>query len=330
MQKIGLVSMRWLLGMAVMAAGFVNAAEPVEFEPVTVPLKVQKVSAHAYYVRGESGLVSTKNQGFNSNAGFVVTPEGVVVFDALGTPALGKAFIDEIRKVTPLPIKKLIISHYHSDHFYGIQAFRKLPGVEIIAQNEVRNYLASPAPAARLQERKNSLYPWVNNLTTLGAPDRYIGDKSSFKLGGYTFHIFHVGPAHTPEDLIMLFENESVLFAGDILFAGRIPFVGDAKIEPWLQAIKRVAAFKPKILVSGHGDHSLNASADLALTRDYLTFLQNAMTQAYDKGLDFDEAYAKTDWSRFAKVPLFEAANRNNAYNTFLNIEQQSLSNIKK
>jgi len=91
-----------------------------------------KASAHVYYVQGMSGVASEENQGFNSNAGFVVTKEGVVVFDALGTPVLGEKLIAAIRKITDQPIKRVIVSHFHADHVYGLQAFKAI-GAEIWA-----------------------------------------------------------------------------------------------------------------------------------------------------------------------------------------------------
>ena len=64
-----------------------------------------------YYIRGESGVPSLANRGHTANAGFVVTSEGVVVFDALGTPVLGREFIAAIRKVPQAPIRRVIVSH---------------------------------------------------------------------------------------------------------------------------------------------------------------------------------------------------------------------------
>ena len=57
-------------------------------------------------------MESLANKGFRSNAGFVVTGQGVVVFDALGTPALGLAMREPIRKVTDGPIRRIVVSHY--------------------------------------------------------------------------------------------------------------------------------------------------------------------------------------------------------------------------
>ena len=300
-------------------------AQKIAFEPISVPIPIKQVAAHSYYALGQSGVISVANEGFNSNAGFVVTREGVVVFDTLGTPALGAALLSKIRAITMAPIKRVVISHYHADHFYGLQAFKQT-SAEVVAHSEVRKYLATDAPKARLAERRQSLFPWVNESSTVIAPDRYLVKDERFKLGGLTFRIFHVGPAHTPEDLIMLVEEDGVLFAGDLMFAGRIPYVGDADVNSWLSAIDRVVAFHPRILVGGHGQHSTNAAKDLMLTREYLTFVRDAMRRAVEAGMDFEQAYASTDWSRFNKLPAFDAANRGNAFGTFLKAEQESLT----
>lgn len=66
-------------------------------------------------------MPSAENRGHTSNAGFVTTREGVVVFDALGTPTLGQELLDAIRRVTREPVRRVVVSHYHADHFYGQQ-----------------------------------------------------------------------------------------------------------------------------------------------------------------------------------------------------------------
>lgn len=73
-----------------------SAAAP----PATVPVRAIQVAPHSWYVEGMRGVPSKQNQGHTSNAGFVVTPAGVVVFDALGTPPLGEAR----RAVTSMPM----------------------------------------------------------------------------------------------------------------------------------------------------------------------------------------------------------------------------------
>jgi glyoxylase-like metal-dependent hydrolase (beta-lactamase superfamily II) len=314
-----------LVAAAVLAC--LKPAAAQEYAAVTVPMELVQVAPHTYYVRGQSGMVSNANQGFNSNAGFVVTRDGIVVFDALGTPALGRALLERIRSVSAAPIHTVVISHYHADHFYGLAAFKAAGPVDVVARREVRDYLATGAAGARLDERRQSLAPWVNRRTTVIGPDRYLARaQTSFTLGGVTFRLLHAGPAHTPEDLVMLVEEEGVLFAGDVIVAGRVPFVGDAEIAPWLAAIERLAAFRPKVLVAGHGEHSNAVASDMLLTKNYLLHLRRAMRRAVDQGVDFLQAYAGTDWSAYNKLPAFDAANRNNAFNAYLAAERDSLA----
>jgi len=78
-------------------------------------------------------------------------------------------------------------------------------------------------------------------------------------------------------------------------------------------------------MVTGHGQVSRAPVKDLALTRDYLVYLRENMGRAVEELTPFDEAYAKTDWSRFAKLPAFDAANRVNAYGTYLLMEREML-----
>lgn len=300
--------MRALLALLALAAGSASALEPIQLSP------------SAYFVRGEAGLPSHANRGFTSNAAFVITREGVVVFDTLGTPVLGEELLAAIRSLTRRPIRRVIVSHYHADHFYGLAAF-KAEGARIYAHASVKAYLASEAPRARLEERSRTLSPWVPADMPIVPPDRWITRETTFRLGGLTFRIIPVGPAHTPEDLALLVEEEGVLLAGDLMFAGRVPFVGDADSRGWLASIERVVAMKPRVLVGGHGDASRDAAADLALTRDYLAYLRKTMGEAANELVDFEDAYRKTDWSRFSHLPAFEAANRRNAYNTYIRIQ---------
>jgi hypothetical protein len=78
-------------------------------------------------------------------------------------------------------------------------------------------------------------------------------------------------------------------------------------------------------MVPGHGPVSRDPARDLVLTRDYLLYLRQQMGRAVADLVPFDQAYAATDWSRYAGVPAFEAANRINAYGTYLLMEKESL-----
>lgn len=288
-------------------------------------MPVHQVGPHAYYVQGRLEEASAANEGFIANAGFVITSDGVVVFDTLGSPALADRLIAEIRKRTVLPIRRVIISHYHADHFYGIPAFHRV-GADVWADTRAHIYLNSPAASERLTERKQIIGRWLGPQFTLPLPDRWLDKPVDFVMGGVRFSLRHIGPAHSPEDLTMLVEPDGVLYSGDVVYAGRVPFVGDADTRQWLLAIDRLLAIPARVMVPGHGPASTNPQRDARMTRDYLVFVRTQMGNAVQNFVSFDDAYKQVDWSQFDSEPTFHAANRRNAYNIYLQMEQETLS----
>jgi glyoxylase-like metal-dependent hydrolase (beta-lactamase superfamily II) len=218
-------------------------------------------------------------------------------------------------------VRYVVVTHYHADHIYGLQAFKDA-GATIIAQRDGLVYLNSDTAQLRLAASREELAPAVDDNTRLVAADRWIDRPTTLQIGGIDFLLQPAGPAHTPEDLVVWVPHLKLLFAGDLVFRGRIPFVGQADSGRWIAALDTLLAFDARIIVPGHGPASADARADLELTRDYLAYLRRTMGEAARNLDSFDEAYARTDWSRFDKLPLFGPANRINAYNTYLLMEQ--------
>ncbi len=292
-------------------------------------VKPIQASKHVYYVQGSAGMATRENRAFNSNAAFVVTNEGVLVFDALGTPALGEQLKQAVATVTKQPIRRVIVSHFHADHFYGLQAL-KGTGVEIWGHAAGRASVGPEATASRLEQRQRDLAPYVNEKTQPMGADRWIdfkdGPQLSFTFGGLRLRLIDVSGAHSPEDVMLFVEDDGVLLAGDLYFSGRLPFVGQANSKAWLAALDRIEPLAPQVVIPGHGASSRNPRPDIERTRAYLLFLREKMGVAVRDLTPFDEAYAATDWSRFANEPAFDAANRINAYGTYLQLEKELLA----
>lgn len=288
-----------------------------------VDMVLQQVSDHVYYVQGQAGA-ATDNEGFISNAAAVLTDEGVVIFDALGTPSLAAKFLGLIREITDAPIRKVVVSHYHADHIYGLQVFQDA-GAEIVAPAGANDYLQSPAAKSRLEERRFSLDPWVNEHTRLVVPDVFLRENTRFRLGGVEFVITLLGSAHSDGDLAMLVEPDRVLLSGDIIFEGRVPFVGDANTRRWLKVLEGLETGGIVALVPGHGPAARDPRNSISLTRRYLAFLREQLGSAVEEMLPFAEAYDQIDWSEFSGLPAFQAANRRNAYQVFLSLEAESV-----
>lgn len=304
-----------LLCASLVCTPWVGAVEPA--------LKAMQVTDRVWFVQGNAALGSPANRNFISNAGFVVTDDGVVVVDALGSPELATELLSEIQRITSQPVRYVIATHYHADHIYGLQTLVQA-GAKVLAHASAREYLNSDTAQKRLETSRIELAPWVNVDTHLVPADQWLeGKESRLRVGGLDFVIAHVGPAHTPEDVVVMVPQLGVLFVGDLFFRGRIPFVGQADSRLWIESLNRIMQFQPSIVIPGHGPVSTDPMADMTLTRDYLLYLRKTMSESAKNLEPFEEAYAKADWSRFESLPLFRVANRMNAYNTYLLMEQQ-------
>jgi glyoxylase-like metal-dependent hydrolase (beta-lactamase superfamily II) len=322
-----------LLIAAMLAASPVLAIAAETASPypaITLPLKVDQVPGKPiWYSTGNPGIPGKDNEGNTSNAGFVVTSGGVVVFDALGTPSLGWALLQQIRKVTDKTIRYVVLSHYHADHIYGLQAFRDHTDATIVAQERASEYrdneeTADEKAGLRLDQRRAALSPWVDGNTRVVPPDITFKERMTISLGDRRLTLLYAGPAHSSSDIMMMVEPDGVLFAGDIVQNSRIPFMNsdDVSTTQWLHALDEVAQLDPKFIIPGHGRTSTEAGQAIAFTRDYIQYVRSTMAAAVQNWTDFDVAYDQADWSKYKDMPAFASNNRGNAYRIYLELEQ--------
>ena len=209
----------------------------------TIRPEAVQVAPDSYMVQGLSALGSGANRNFISNAAFVVTTDGVLVIDALGSPALARELLAEIRRITPAPVRYVVLTHYHADHIYGLQVFKDA-GATIIAHQdgprlpELRHRRAAPAgqPRGAGAVRWTRTRAWCRPTAGSTAAPRC-------SWAGCDFVLQPVGPAHTPEDLVVWVPQLKLLFAGDLVFRGRMPFVGQADSGRWITALDTLLAF---------------------------------------------------------------------------------------
>ncbi len=323
-----------LLASPVVAVGAQTASL---YPAITIPLKIDQIPGKPiWYSTGSPGIPGKDNEGNTSNAGFVVTSDGVVVFDALGTPSLGWALLQEIRKVTDKKIRYVVLSHYHADHIYGLQAFRDHTDAIIVAQERAGEYrdneeTADEKASQRLDQRRAALSPWVDGNTRVVPPDIAFRDRMTIALGDRRLTLIYAGPAHSSSDMMMMVEPDGVLFAGDIVQNGRIPFMNsdDVSTTQWLNALSEVEKLDPKFIIPGHGRTSTEAKHAIVFTRDYIQYLRGTMAKAVQSWTDFDAAYDQADWSKYRDMPAFANNNRGNAYRIYLELEQSQFKTDK-
>jgi len=295
-----------------------------DYPPSKVEMKLQQVSPHVYFAQGKAGI-ATDNEGFISNAAVIVTDAGLVVVDSLGSPSLALKFLGLIRQISDQPIVKVIVTHYHADHIYGLQIFKDL-GATVTAPAGYADYLDAPIAQERLQERRFSLEPWVNDKTRLVRPDEVIDRNQSFQLGGVEFELNYLGEAHSDGDLSLLVKTDGVLISGDIIFEGRVPFTGGADTGHWLALLEKLDNAQLTALIPGHGAAAKDPQQAVRLTLAYLRQVRAVMSAAVEEMTAFDEAYAAADWSEFENLPAFAATHRRNAYGVYLSMERALLA----
>jgi glyoxylase-like metal-dependent hydrolase (beta-lactamase superfamily II) len=191
---------------------------------------------------------------------FVVTGDGVIATDPIGygQPQAVTTYLEEIRKVTPQPVKYLIYSHHHYDHIAGGQPFKDA-GATVIAHTRAKERLAA------LQDPATVL------------PDETVDTSRTIQLGGTTLELRYVGLNHSDSSLVMRLPREKIIFAVDFIPVASIPGRGMIDSYPleWEASLKTVLAMDWERLIPGHPGPGgrLGTKEDV---QHLLTFLQDA------------------------------------------------------
>jgi len=181
-------------------------------------MTVEKVTGNIYIVKGGSG----------ANTGFFVGEKEVLAIDAKMTADAARQWIEEIKKLTPHPITKLVITHSDGDHVNGLGGFPQ--GLEIISHAQTKKDMAEAFKEPNFQ----ALQPYL--------PNRTFTDKMDLRLGAERIQLLHFGPAHTSGDIVVFFPAEKVAFVGDLVFIGRDPLIHHQKGGTSLGLVKTLTA----------------------------------------------------------------------------------------
>jgi cyclase len=263
--------------------------------------------------------------GLDGNAIAVVSRDGVLVFDANGTPHAAAAVLAAIRSITTQPVRYLVLSHWHWDHWYGAQIYKDaFPDITIVAHEKTREMMAGPAVEFNRPGLESGLPGYVTSLEQKLAsvesaspaapetaalrarlenarffleqkksvrhtlPTRTFADRLDLTLGERHVQILNYGRAVTPGDTFMYLPNERVLVTGDLL-VNPISFALSCYPSEWLKTLERLDAFDASVIVPGHGE-PLRDRALLHATRDVFRELLRRGADARAKGIDVDQA----------------------------------------
>jgi glyoxylase-like metal-dependent hydrolase (beta-lactamase superfamily II) len=276
----------------------------------------RQVSAHAWAWIGPYEGPTKANKGFRMNLGFVVGKDAVAAIDSGYSPEMAEEMLRQIRRQTALPIRYVINTNSQPHRFLGNEVFRKA-GAHILAGREAAERMARDGAMFTTTAAGilgNPVQP------APGAPDRLLGEGEQAVLdlgGGVTLVVQHVGTAHTKGSLIATVAPDRTLFAGDVLYGGRLPaLLPDGSVKGWIAAFERLSGANAAVFVPGHGEPGRLADFDQP-TLAYLTRLKNHMDKAVKDGDDIEKAKAGFDASAWKQLANFSELNGRNAYQAY-------------
>lgn len=302
------------LSVLVLAAFVLGPALAAKEAPI-LP-KPKAISDHAHVWVGPYGGPDTENQGFRMNLGYVVGEDAVAVIDSGHTPEMAKEMLEHIRTTTDKPVRYVINTNSQPHRFMGNDVFREA-GADILAAPEAVERMRGSASMFAMQ-LENALDRPEGSTEHPEPPNVTVEDVQKLNLGGVSVTIRHVGSAHTHGSLIAVVEPDNVVFAGDVLYSGRLlAILPDGSMEGWLKAYEHLQDdYAHAKFVPGHGEPGALSTFEHP-THDYLRSLWDHMYEAADMGTDMQSAIRAFDdspWQDLADFDDLAPRNSNLAY----------------
>ena len=227
---------------------------------------------------GVYAAISGDGSKAGSNASFIVGANGVAVVDTFIAAEPAKELLAEIRKITNLPVRYVINTHYHLDHTGGNAVFAEA-GATILAHRNVRGWLrtenlkffgANPKPEDKAR------------VDALVLPDLVYSQDIDLYLGSRLVQVRYM-LGHTGGDSVIFVPDANVVFGGDLIWQHHLPNLIDASTDAWIKTLDKLLTDHPTAtFVSGHGD--VATPNDVHDFRDYLAALRQAVSKAQTAG----------------------------------------------
>jgi glyoxylase-like metal-dependent hydrolase (beta-lactamase superfamily II) len=216
----------------------------------------------------------------------VVTPAGVLVADGQGSVEETKRLVEEIAKLTPLPITHLVIASDHGDHTGGNQAFPR--GIAIFAHPHSKKMLENLNPAVPM-------------------PTELVEKEKTLQLGGREIRILFLGRGHTAGDLAVHLPQEKILFLSEAYLNRIFPAMRSAYPSEWIATLERAQAMDLELYVPGHGfvESAEILEEELEVFWRALRRVIDEVKRLHDLGLSEQQALAQADFGELESWSLY-------------------------
>jgi cyclase len=307
MRSVLSLSLLWGLVLCITASTCARA-------PVESPFTLKRIGPKVWAAIDEPNA----RQAAGSNAGFVIGDDGVVVVDTFANADAARRLLGEIRKLTQLPIRFVINTHYHLDHVAGNGIFVEA-GAVVLAQRNVRGWIHTENRRLLSDGLRSAGRGEITREQTamIGAfvPPMVVYDKAlSLYLGSREIHVRSF-PGHTGGDSVVLIPDAKIAFCGDLFWRQTMPNLVDASTRPWVETLDVLATSEPDTrFVPGHGD--VGDAQDVATLREFLATLRKLVT---------DEKAQRKSGDALAEAVMPELTEKYGQWNAFTYFAKASI-----
>lgn len=283
-------------------------------------LEPQKIADDTWLLQGKLEDFTRENGGNIVNTAFIVTAEGVVVFDTGPSKRYGEAMREAISSVTDKPIIHVFNSHHHPDHFLGNQAFSD---TKIWALPETGKLIAQHGNAFA-ENMYRLVGDWMRSTEVqLPTEPLDIAAVPLMAVGKHHFRFFKM-VGHSGADLLMLDETTGVLFASDIVFYQRaLTTPHTPSLSVWIENLEQLKNWQYNTLVPGHGPVDTTGLAVEQMI-DYLHWLDKTLTAAASQGLSMNEVMELPIDVRFSGISLTRSEFVRSVFHLYSRYEEAS------
>ncbi len=292
------------------------AACPAARAATQLPAAILQVAPGDFVRQGACAEATPENQDGIANTAFVVGAKAVAVIDPGGSLQDGNRLRAAIRATTSLPVRFVIMTHGHPDHVFGATAF--LPDNPVF----VGHWQLPAILASRAAHDHRALAFSLAEAETGAAvaPTLLVHDRLTLDLGGRTLVLQAYPSAHTDADVTVFDQATATLFAGDLLFSGRVPAL-DGSLTGWLRVLDGLEALPAARAVPGHGPATLAWPQGAADEHRYFTVLLHDVRHAIATGHDVDAAATTAAAAERPHWALFDAYNGRNAVEAYKELQ---------
>ncbi len=275
----------------------------------------KKVTEDVYCFFGKLENINKQNAGNMVNTCFVQTKEGFVVIDSGPTFSYASAAYEAMQKIAKLPIKYVIVTHDHDDHWLG-NSFYKSKNALLIGPKTYEQNIAKGMHTRMEKSLGKELY----GETSIVKLDTVVEEELTLNVGDKKFEIRQLEDvAHTKGDLIIYESSTSALFAGDLVFNGRLTSLRDGSLLGSLEAIEKINAYNAKVVVGGHGyAYDRNATESL---KSYLTEIKTKVLDAMDNDIGMEEITKKIPMLKYMNMGLYDVLHARNILDAYKELE---------